>query len=150
MGEMKRAIAREEHQGQIRDRVGNELDIDSAKAIQYCVGPGEHTNYWSDGAVWNAIAFEAFNIGGNRRTEIAPKTPSRSLIETNLGRIMPMRLKNIVIPKTNWALVRNCENVTCRPDGASRRGHSKNQDEHGMLHQTSSRLCSDTAIIPLP
>jgi hypothetical protein len=67
------------------DLVGKELDIDSAKAIQYCVGPGVHSNYWSDGAVWNAIASEAFNIGGNRKAEFPSKTPARSFLETHLG-----------------------------------------------------------------
>jgi hypothetical protein len=52
------------------------------------VGAGGHPNYWSDGAIWNAIAFEVFNIGENRREEISSKTPARSLLESHLGTLL--------------------------------------------------------------
>jgi len=52
------------------DPIGKFLDIGDIEAVQYCVGPGGHPDYWSGGVVWNAVAFEALGIGARSPKQI--------------------------------------------------------------------------------
>jgi alpha/beta hydrolase fold len=45
------------------DLIGKSLDIGNMNTVQYCVGKGGHTKYWSSREVWEAVAFEALGIG---------------------------------------------------------------------------------------
>jgi hypothetical protein len=66
------------------DRIGKQLDIESAYSIQYCVGKGGHSDYWSDGAVWKAVALEAFNAEKNQYPRIGSSTPARTFLEAHM------------------------------------------------------------------
>jgi hypothetical protein len=67
------------------DEVGRELDMEPGILVQYCIGNGHHNNYWEDGAVWNAVAYESLKIGDFRGTPITPGNPARGLLEAYLG-----------------------------------------------------------------
>ena len=56
------------------DFVGKALSIEANGAVQYCVGKGGHAGYWSDGAVWRAVAREALGqkVGGGEAQSPSP------------------------------------------------------------------------------
>jgi hypothetical protein len=42
-----------------RDVIGKALEIGDENTVQYCAAKGGHADYWSDGAIWKAVAREA-------------------------------------------------------------------------------------------
>lgn len=66
------------------DVVGKALNIEAIGTLQYCVGSGGHQNYWSDGAVWRAVAREALGISDGAEREIL-STRGTCLFERWLG-----------------------------------------------------------------
>jgi hypothetical protein len=69
----------------ISDQVGRELDTEPDALVQYCIGNGGHIDYWDDGNVWRAIAYEALKIGEFRGETSKPGRPARGWPEGHLG-----------------------------------------------------------------
>jgi lipase (class 3) len=67
------------------DPIGKALDTEPGKSVQYCVGNGTHPDYWSDGCVWNAVAYESFRLGEKPRISGCSGDSGRCLLETRLG-----------------------------------------------------------------
>ncbi|WP_353067596.1 hypothetical protein RBB77_08380 [Tunturibacter psychrotolerans] len=70
------------------DLIGKHLDLEPRATVQFCVGKGGHSNYWSDGVVWRAVAFESLGLGTYKKP-LAPGTrPERSVVEAWLGTLL--------------------------------------------------------------
>ena len=67
------------------DQVGRELDTEPEALVQYCIGNGAHMDYWDDGNVWKAIAYEALKIGGYGGEMSNPGRPARGWPEGYFG-----------------------------------------------------------------
>lgn len=66
------------------DLVGKALNIETTGTLQYCVGSGGHPNYWSDGAVWRAVAREALGVSDGTERQVL-STRGTCLFERWLG-----------------------------------------------------------------
>lgn len=67
-----------------RDLIGKFLDIGDINSVQYCVGKGRHTDYWSGGEVWEAVAFEALAVG-ERSVRDSSGNAEACVFERSLG-----------------------------------------------------------------
>ena len=67
-----------------RDLIGKSLDIWNINTMQYCVEKGGHTDYWTGGKVWDAVAFEALGIGKRLERE-SSGTAEACVFERSLG-----------------------------------------------------------------
>ncbi len=65
------------------DFIGKALDFETDAQVQYCVGRGGHANYWSDGAVWRAVAHETLGLSNGPETQ-RPSAREFSLLERRL------------------------------------------------------------------
>jgi hypothetical protein len=69
------------------DPIGRFLDIGKSGTVQYCVEKGGHMGYWSGGAVWQAVAFNALGLGDGS-SEKGLAGINACLLESYLGSLV--------------------------------------------------------------
>lgn len=87
------------------DPIGKAINAGAAGPVQFCIGKGGHLDYWSDGAVWRATAYETIGMQDYKELASADSMSASCLMEARLGLLLVSAITLLLICGTGlWIL----------------------------------------------